>query len=380
MYSTILRASAFVAVANAHGVLLNAQGDAGSPASVGFQGMYDCRDNACYAWTLTPRLLPVDLNIPRNCTTISPCQLDATIIRDAEINANVVNECGRTELTGNIDVGENTEAALAAGAVTQVKAGSKITVTIHQVNADGAGPYTCDLDQTSNAGIISHNLTVTNNVPGVNGLSQAKEQDFNITVEMPADLQCTGASTGNICTVRCRNNAVAGPFGGCFAVQQTDVTPKVNTAANIDTAQSLDAVLAQVQQNQQDLPAALKANANAGSTEALQNAAAVDQILGVTVTTKSSPVQTPDVTNAAAVAASATTSAATTTTAASTNNGRKGNNNNNNNNGNGNGNNRNNKVDTDTLAAEKRQVQGKVSFSRKLRWANRKAVAGPDSL
>lgn len=53
-----------------------------------------------------------------------------------------MNECGRTELSGNIDVGENTENALAAGQVTQVKAGSQLTVTVHQVNADGAGPFT----------------------------------------------------------------------------------------------------------------------------------------------------------------------------------------------------------------------------------------------
>jgi hypothetical protein len=77
---------------------------------------------------------PVDTAIARNCTGISPCQQDTTIIRDAEINANIVNECGRTELSGNIDVGENTENALAAGAVTQVKAGTLMTVTIHQVS------------------------------------------------------------------------------------------------------------------------------------------------------------------------------------------------------------------------------------------------------
>jgi len=65
-----------------------------------------------------------------------------------------VNECGRTELTGNIDVGENTENALAAGAVTKVKAGTLITVTIHQVNADGAGPYSCDIDMTSRTAVF----------------------------------------------------------------------------------------------------------------------------------------------------------------------------------------------------------------------------------
>jgi hypothetical protein len=77
---------------------------------------------------------PVDPTIARNCTGISPCQQDTTIIRQAEIDANIVNECGRTELTGNIDVGENTENALAAKAVTQVKAGTLMTVTIHQVS------------------------------------------------------------------------------------------------------------------------------------------------------------------------------------------------------------------------------------------------------
>lgn len=54
----------------------------------------------------------------------------------------MANECGRTEIAGNIDIGEQTENALAAGQVTQVKAGGTITMTIHQVNADGAGPYT----------------------------------------------------------------------------------------------------------------------------------------------------------------------------------------------------------------------------------------------
>ncbi|KAK0713152.1 hypothetical protein B0T26DRAFT_753294 [Lasiosphaeria miniovina] len=318
-FSATLPLAAIFALAEAHGVILAAQGEAGSPPSVGFQ---------------------VQENIARNCTTISPCQLDATIIRDAEVAANIVNKCGRTQLAGNIDIGENTENALSAGAVTQVKAGSKITVTIHQVNADGAGPYVCDLDETSNSGLISKNLTVTNNVPGVNGLSQAKAQDFNITVTMPDQLSCTGASTGDICTVRCRNNAVAGPFGGCFAVQQTDTTPKVNTPENIATADSVDAVLSQVAVNLQDLPKAVKANQDAGSSQAEQNAAAVKAILGDNVVTKDFPTTTPavDLTGGAAAVATTTSAAAATTTAAAATgrSGRKGNKNNNNANNNAN--------------------------------------------
>lgn len=115
--------------------------------------------------------------------------------------------------------------------MTTVQKGSQLSVTIHQVNADGAGPYECDLDETSNAATKFTQLEVTNNVPGSNGLSDAKEQDFTIQVQMPKDFNCIGASTGDICTVRCRNTAVAGPFGGCFAVQQTDGQGRQDTSA-----------------------------------------------------------------------------------------------------------------------------------------------------
>ncbi|KAH8772199.1 hypothetical protein BGZ57DRAFT_740882, partial [Hyaloscypha finlandica] len=296
MLSSILYSAALLSLANAHGVILAAQGEAGSPPSVGFQ---------------------VDTAIARNCTGISPCQQDTTIIRDAEISANIVNECGRTELTGNIDVGENTENALAAGAVTKVKAGTLMTVTIHQVNADGAGPYTCDLDQTSNAGIISQNLTVTNNVPGVNGLSQGKTEDFNITVAMPSNLACTGASTGNVCTVRCRNNAVAGPFGGCFAVQQTDVTPTANSANQITTAQTLADVTEQIAENNVDLPVAIAANQQQGTAAQIQANEAVKVLLGLTVTSKAAAVQTLAVENVGVNAAGASVATSSATSKAS---------------------------------------------------------------
>ncbi|KAJ9156419.1 gegh 16 protein [Pleurostoma richardsiae] len=198
MHTWISSLVALFASAQAHSVIIDAQGEAGSPSSVGFQ---------------------VDSSIARNCTLISPCQQDTTIIRDAEINSNVTGQCGRTELDGNIDVSANTESAITAGQVTQVKAATTLTITVHQVNQDGAGPYFCDL-YSSDSSTDSEDLTVTNNVPGSNGLSQAKASEFNVTVQMPASFNCTGGSTENVCIVRCRNNALAGPFGGCFAVQQ----------------------------------------------------------------------------------------------------------------------------------------------------------------
>ncbi|KAJ4293568.1 hypothetical protein N0V90_008851 [Kalmusia sp. IMI 367209] len=244
-----------------------------------------------------------DASLARNCTNISPCQQDSTIIRDSEITQNIVNSCGRTEIDGNIDVGGETEKELAANRVTTVQKGSVLAVTIHQVNADGAGPYECDLDQTSNAATNFVKLDVSNNVPGQNGLSQAEAQDFTINVQMPADFNCIGASTGDICTVRCRNNAVAGPFGGCFAVQQTDGTGRTNTSAAgksllssapvasrhepndslpppaVDTAQTLAGINAQVAQNKKDLPAAIAANQAAGAVDGNAGASAISALL-----------------------------------------------------------------------------------------------------
>jgi Protein of unknown function (DUF3129). len=48
---------------------------------------------------------------------------------------NVVNACGRTELNGNVDVGQETEKELTAKRVTSVKKGSVLAVTIHQVSS-----------------------------------------------------------------------------------------------------------------------------------------------------------------------------------------------------------------------------------------------------
>ncbi|KAI4859988.1 hypothetical protein F4820DRAFT_453344 [Hypoxylon rubiginosum] len=330
-YSSILSFASVLAVAQAHGVVIAVQGIDGSPQGVGFK---------------------VEAELARNCTSISPCQQDTTIIRDAEIAANVVNECGRTELAGNIDIGENTENALASGTVTQVQSGTQLKVTIHQVNADGAGPYACDLVEAGNNGVITQNLTVQNNVPGVNGFSQAKTQDFDILVDMPDSFACTGSSAGNVCTVRCRNNALAGPFGGCFPVQQVDVDPSQNTAAGVTTNLSLDKVFKQVAQDQADLPAAVAAIQDAGTDEALQNAAAVSDLLGQTVTSLPASTQILDIVTgvaatATSAAADATTTAAASASASATGSSKKngngrGNNNNNNSNAANSGNNRGN--------------------------------------
>jgi hypothetical protein len=85
-----------------------------------------------------------------------------------------------------VDIGENTETQLANKTVTSVTKGSTVAVTIKQVSAAGAGPYTCDMDLTSNADGISGqtNLTVTEKA-AVNG-------NIALTVTMPSDMACIG--------------------------------------------------------------------------------------------------------------------------------------------------------------------------------------------
>ncbi|KAG6354682.1 hypothetical protein INS49_004700 [Diaporthe citri] len=222
----VLFTSAMLAVANAQGVIVKAVGDKGT--STGLQ---------------------VNPDDPA----------DANFISAAELSANVVNECGRTMVGGNIDIGENTENALAANQVTQVTKGSKVTMTINTVNETGQGPFTCDLDPTSNALGTSGQTPL--DVQQGNAQGNGQQQ---IEVTLPQDMACTGSSQGNVCTVRCKN---AQDFGGCIAVQQTDTKalPADNDPANIQSAQTLEGIMAQIAQNKQDLPAAIQGNENAAT-------------------------------------------------------------------------------------------------------------------
>ncbi|KAM0812631.1 hypothetical protein AB5N19_12622 [Seiridium cardinale] len=266
-----LAAPALLAVAHGQGVILQAQGASG-PASLPLQ---------------------VDLT-----------QSDANIINTNEITTNVVNECGRTLLGGNIDIGENTENQLLNKTVTQVTAGSKVAFTIAQLDADGAGPYSCDLDQASNVqGATGQTPLDVTEKDGGDGTIQ-------LTATLPKTLQCIGASTGDVCTIRCFNTAAAGPFGGCVAVQQTDTTPNVNTPDNIATAQTLEGIQAQVLQDQKDLSKAVAANVEA-PTQDDQGVAAVDKLLDI----DSAAEATAGAADAAASAVTSSAAAAATTAA-----------------------------------------------------------------
>lgn len=66
-------------------------------------------------------------------------------------------------------------------------------------------------------------------VPGiVGGLSVATNTDFPIKVQMPDGMVCNGKVGGaeNVCIVRVRNQALAGPFGGSAAFTQSPAARK----------------------------------------------------------------------------------------------------------------------------------------------------------
>ncbi|ORZ31897.1 hypothetical protein BCR44DRAFT_1404934 [Catenaria anguillulae PL171] len=186
-------------LAHAHGAIVAAQGTGGPRG---------------YA-------LGILADTPRDGTRRNPFQRDTSVIRDSEIRSGRASPCGRTIAGGNNDIQAGVAAIMQdLGGLPEVTPGSQLTLTVHQVNADGAGPYRCDISMDG-TGQDFQPVQVQRNLPGIFGVSvggNATPQP--LVLNMPAQMQCTGGPNGNMCMVRCRNNAVAGPFGGCVPVQQ----------------------------------------------------------------------------------------------------------------------------------------------------------------
>jgi hypothetical protein len=100
-----------------------------------------------------------------------------------------------------------------------------------QINQDGAGPFKADVDGTSGGTdeAAMQSAKVTQNVPGIaGGLSLATSTEFPMKVQMPAGMTCdaTVAGVNNVCVMRVRNSAAAGPFGGSVAFTQSTAARK----------------------------------------------------------------------------------------------------------------------------------------------------------
>ncbi|ATY62628.1 cell surface (Mas1) [Cordyceps militaris] len=107
-----------------------------------------------------------------------------------------------------------------------------VSLVYRQINQDGAGPLTAAVDGTSGGTDASafQQAEVTKDVPGlgIGGLSLATNTDFPLQVKMPAGMTCEGTVGGvkNVCIVRVRNSAAAGPFGGSAAFTQNATARK----------------------------------------------------------------------------------------------------------------------------------------------------------
>ena len=136
---TLLAAAELVA---GHGAIIQATGDAGG----------------------TGMGLGVDTSTPRDGTGRRPFQQDSTRFRGA-----AADTFGETLEGGANQLEAGTKAIMAetGDQLPQVSQGGQVLMTLHQVNSDGAGPYTCMIN-ADGTGTDWTNIQVTQNVPGRN--------------------------------------------------------------------------------------------------------------------------------------------------------------------------------------------------------------------
>lgn len=141
---------------------------------------------------------------------------------------------GSTDATGEKTVSTAMETAVGDTAGAGAKSGlptanedGTVSLNLHQVNQDGAGPFKAAIDSTSGGTDASafEDAEVTSNVAGtqLGSLSAVTTTDFPVKVQVPQGTVCSGTSGGakNVCIVKLQNSALAGPFGGSAAFTQT---------------------------------------------------------------------------------------------------------------------------------------------------------------
>ncbi|EOO03806.1 putative mas3 protein [Phaeoacremonium minimum UCRPA7] len=184
-----------------HGAIIAATGDAGG------SGM----------------ALGIDTSTPRDGTRRNPFQQDST-----RFKGDAADTFGETVGAGDNELEAGTKAIMAETGeqLPQVSQGGEVQMTLHQVNADGGGPYTCMIN-ADGTGQDWQNIDVTTTPPGENSRNRdGAATDFPLNAAIPADQSCTGTVAGqdNVCLVRCQNAARAGPFGGVVPVQMANTT------------------------------------------------------------------------------------------------------------------------------------------------------------
>ncbi|KAK6540745.1 hypothetical protein TWF694_008136 [Orbilia ellipsospora] len=164
-------------------------------------------------------VLGLDPSTPRTGAAIDPNQRDVTIFNQKAVV--LWNGCGQSILNGVHNPATLIPKLVQKGQLAQVLAGGQLQMVVHQVNGDGNGPFQCYIDTacTAGRGSFTKQATIAKQVPGQSPILNAiVTQQFPFVVNIPADLKCTGSfgSKSNVCLMRCQNNAINGPFGGCI--------------------------------------------------------------------------------------------------------------------------------------------------------------------
>jgi len=139
---SLLVSSLFSSLVAAHGAIISATGDAGG----------------------TGMALGIDTSTPRDGTRRNPFQQDSTRFRGDQADT-----FGETLGGGNNQLEAGTQAIMAetGDQLPQVSQGGEVQMTLHQVNADGGGPYTCEIN-ADGTGQNWQPVTVTTTPPGRN--------------------------------------------------------------------------------------------------------------------------------------------------------------------------------------------------------------------
>ncbi|KAF8148111.1 hypothetical protein K438DRAFT_2087424 [Mycena galopus ATCC 62051] len=181
-------------------------------------------------------------NTLRTGTTEQPFQLDTSVY-----------PCGATLQGGSINIATALADAVSQGGgiLPSLSPNGTVNMMLHQVNADGGGPFTAMVN-TDATGATWVPATVLLQAPGTNGILHGGPANVPFSAQIPPGTTCTGGTDKATCLIRINNGGTnntlslaqgAGPFGGCVAVTQGSSFPRLfRASANRSTANAAVAV------------------------------------------------------------------------------------------------------------------------------------------
>ncbi|CEL52042.1 hypothetical protein RSOLAG1IB_00579 [Rhizoctonia solani AG-1 IB] len=170
-------------------------------------------------------------SVPRDGTDEQPFQIDTSVFKNL-----IADPCGATLAGGSVNIANSLATAekVGNGQLPALTDDMVTSITLHQVNGDGGGPFTA-MFNTDGSGLKWQNATVVTQAPGENGLLVGGPFNSLFEAQLPAGTKCTGGSNNNACLIRVSNGGAAvgaGPFGGCFAVQMPNSGAGNSTTGN----------------------------------------------------------------------------------------------------------------------------------------------------